>query len=141
MVPSKLRNVPPDDGILEVVGVGHVEHLEDRLERALPAEVERPGQPDVPREDGVVAADRVPLQHVAVGADPLRRLGRTLPGRQVVRAAGLRGWLRRVRAQPVVEVELPRQDRQHPGVEAVPLVAVAPVVLPARASRPGRSGT
>ena len=54
MVPSKLRNVPPDDGILEVVGVGHVEHLEDRLERALAAQVERPGEPDVPREVGVV---------------------------------------------------------------------------------------
>ena len=62
--------------ILEVVGVRHVEHLEDRLECALAAEVERPRQPDVPREERVVPADRVALQDVPVGADALRRRGR-----------------------------------------------------------------
>ena len=128
-VPSKLRKTAADADP-EVVGVGDVEHLEDGLERALAAEVERPGEPNVPGEESVVLPDRVPLEDVAVGADALRlATRRAAPVPCVVRAADLGGRLRRVRADPVVEVEIAGQHGQQPGVEPVPLVAVAPVVL------------
>ena len=71
MVPSKLRKVPPEAGSLKLSRIGHVEDLEDRFERALAAQVERLGEPDVPGEVAVVPADRVALEDAAVGADPL----------------------------------------------------------------------
>src|SRR6185437_4962829 len=50
--------------IAEVVGVGDVEDLEDGLERPPRTQVERSREADVPREEGVVLADGVPLEHV-----------------------------------------------------------------------------
>src|SRR5688572_16225182 len=115
--------------VLEVVVVGQVEYLDDRLQRALGAQRDRLGDPEVPGEVGVVAADRVSLEHVAVGADALARQGGPLAGADIACAADLRGRLGRIRADPVVQVDLARQHREHPRVDAVPLIPVAIVVL------------
>src|SRR6185295_12523798 len=82
----------------EVVGVGHVEHLEDHLEGALRAQIDRLRCADIPREVRVVLPDGIPLEDVAVGTDPLslaglsqRRDGDT--GALIVRPALLRNRL------------------------------------------------
>src|SRR5207247_6633590 len=53
-------------GVLEVVVVRHVEDLDDGLELPLPTEIQGPRDPDVPREERVVLAARVPRQPAAV---------------------------------------------------------------------------
>src|SRR4051812_31576751 len=57
--------------VLEIVGVGHVEGFCNQLEGSLTPKVERLGKADVPGEVGVVPADGVPLEDVAVGADAI----------------------------------------------------------------------
>src|SRR6202165_5930507 len=122
--------------IPEVLGPQHVEHLHDRLEASPLTEVERPCQPDVPREVAVVLAQRVALQDVAVRADPVRGTRRALARAQIVGAAFLGPRLRGIDDDPVVE-EYPTPDmRQQPAVNAVTLVPIAPVVLGLERIRP-----
>src|SRR5438876_4471042 len=121
-------------GVLEVVRVRQVEDLDDGLELPLRPEIQGPRDPDVPREERVVLAERVPRQHAAVRAVPVGRRGRPLaPGRREraerARAAAHRRGLRRVVAHAVVEKNVTREPRQEPAVDAVTLIPVAPVIL------------
>src|SRR6266496_3762779 len=117
-------------GVPEVVGVGEVKDLDDRLDFTLVADRDRPRDAHVPREEGVVLAQRVALQDGAVGADAVLRGRGALTAGEVVDAL-LGDRLGRVDAEPVVDREA-AHAREHPAVEAVALVAIAPVVLRAQ---------
>src|SRR5688500_7340516 len=116
-------------GVLEVVGVEHVEDLDDPLELAA-ADVEETRDAKVPGEVLVLLPQRVALEDRPVRTDAIALDGGALAGALVVRAALLGYRLRRIRADAVVEEDVPWRLHQRPAVEAVPLVAVAPVVVP-----------
>src|SRR6185436_20307734 len=114
-----------------------VEDVDDGLQRAAPAEPERPREAHVPGEELVLLAQGVAREDGTVRADPLARAGGALAGPRVPRAALLRHGLRRREADAVVHEDRAREPRQHPAVEAVPLVAVAPSVLRVQPVGPG----
>src|SRR2546425_2089648 len=65
----------------------------------------------------------------AIVANPVCRTRGALPRPFVTGSALLRGGLRRVDADAVVQKQTATDVHQHPAIEAVALVAVAPVVL------------
>src|SRR6185503_8480462 len=73
--------------VTEVVGVGEVEDVEDGLERAAPAEPERPREAHVPGEELVLLAQGVAWEDGPVRTDPLGGAGGALAGARVARAA------------------------------------------------------
>src|SRR5690349_19071283 len=98
----------PHTRILEVIRVRDVEDLDQGLELPPRTGRERPGDPDIPGEVGVVLPKRVPQNDAAVRTDAVGRAGCAASGRRregvvgETRPAACRRWLGRVIADPVV---------------------------------------
>src|SRR5437762_13586065 len=115
-------------GVLEVVGVREIEHLDHQL-HLLPPGVDGARDAHVPGEVRVILAERIPLQDRAIGADAVLRARGPLPGADVAGAALLRHGLCRVVADAVVEVDLARELHECPAVEPSRLLPRAPAAL------------